>query len=222
MLSKVTSALPLVSAVALAMLTVFNVGYFSKVGLHFLGVVDLSNLVYSFGLAFGAVAIIFSLIGFDSFDYAGNGPLDYQKMMKVTLALKAGASALFGIAFFAMLFQWEFFGTDAFLSFAAFFCALSFGVHGYARYKALGRNLPSDYLLTVAIGILCITYAGRAVAASQLLSDITYTITTKDASIKNVRLIRSSSMGFLVAIDKTVSFIPSSEVKQIQSDIPVK
>jgi len=217
-----TAVIPVVSAAALAMLTVFNIGYFSKVGIHFLGVVDLTNLVYSFGLAFGAIALIFSFIGFDSFDYAGKRTLDYKKMMGVTLAFKCAGGALFSVAFVAMFSEWKFFGTDAFLSFAAFICALSFGLHGYARFKAEGRALPSDYLLPVAILALCITYAGRAVAESQLTSDYTYTITTKDASLKNIRIIRTSSMGFLIAIDRLISFVPSSEVKRIQSDLPAR
>ena len=63
MFGKMTTAIPLLSAIALAILTVFNVGYFSKVGLRFSGIVDLSNMVYSFALAFGAVGLIVALCG---------------------------------------------------------------------------------------------------------------------------------------------------------------
>src|SRR5215475_13468845 len=43
-----------ISPISLALVTaaaIFNVGYFWKIGIHFLGIVDLSNLVYSFALA---------------------------------------------------------------------------------------------------------------------------------------------------------------------------
>jgi hypothetical protein len=44
--------LPSASVAAVILASVFNVGYFLPIGLHFLGVMDFSNVVYSLGLAF--------------------------------------------------------------------------------------------------------------------------------------------------------------------------
>jgi hypothetical protein len=45
--TKLISYLPAITGVAILVLSIFNIGYFSKIGLHFLGVMDLTNLVYS-------------------------------------------------------------------------------------------------------------------------------------------------------------------------------
>ncbi len=45
--AKVVTFLPAVTIIAFLVLAIFNIGYFSKIGLHFLGVMDLTNLVYS-------------------------------------------------------------------------------------------------------------------------------------------------------------------------------
>ncbi|MEA2876881.1 MAG: hypothetical protein QOF14_2077 [Hyphomicrobiales bacterium] len=53
MLDKLLKYWPLVTVASLAIVSVFNVGYFSVIGLHFVGVMDLTNIVYSIGLVFG-------------------------------------------------------------------------------------------------------------------------------------------------------------------------
>lgn len=222
MFEKVTKALPTLSAVALAVLAVFNVGYFSRVGLHFLGVIDISNIVYSFGLVFGVIGLIAAFIGFDFMDYAGEKSLDYNRAFKATLALKVGAVVLFIFSFIAMEFLWPYVGSDGFLAFSSFFLAGVQGLHGYVRFRSQNRVLPSDYLLTIFIGMLAIAFAGRAVAQSQITSAFSYTVTTKDDVKKVVRIVRSSSMGFIVASEGAVTFIPTGEIKLISADPPKK
>jgi hypothetical protein len=58
MLDGVTKILAVASAIAVVALSFFNIGYFSKIGFHFLGIVDLNNLVYAFGLAMLALWIL--------------------------------------------------------------------------------------------------------------------------------------------------------------------
>jgi hypothetical protein len=36
---------PLVTVAALALVSVFNVGYFGVIGMHFIGVMDLTNII---------------------------------------------------------------------------------------------------------------------------------------------------------------------------------
>lgn len=222
MFEKVTKALPILSAAALVVLAVFNIGYFSRVGQHFLGVIDISNIVYSFGLVFGVIGLIGAFIGFDFMDYAGDKSLDYNRAFQVTLALKVGAVVLFIFSFIAMYFEWPYFGSDGFLAFSSFILAGVQGLHGYVRFNSQDKVLPSDYLLTIFIGMLAIACAGRAVAQSQIASAFSYTVMTKDDVKKAVRIVRSSSAGFIVASEGAISFIPTGEIKLISADPPKK
>jgi hypothetical protein len=38
---------PLIAAGAIVLVSVFNIGYFSILGMHFIGVMDISNVVYT-------------------------------------------------------------------------------------------------------------------------------------------------------------------------------
>src|SRR4051794_16354740 len=62
MLEKIGKYLPAISLLALASLSFFNIGYFWRIGLHFLGVTDLSNIVYSFGLAASVLVTLFFFV----------------------------------------------------------------------------------------------------------------------------------------------------------------
>jgi hypothetical protein len=58
--AKLISYLPAITGGALLVLSIFNIEYFSKIGLHFLGVMDFSNLVYSLSFI---VAILAGTLG---------------------------------------------------------------------------------------------------------------------------------------------------------------
>jgi hypothetical protein len=60
MLDQFTRFVPAISLLAAAALSVFNVGYFWRIGLHYIGLADLSNVIYSLGLA----TVILALIAF--------------------------------------------------------------------------------------------------------------------------------------------------------------
>src|SRR5262249_4219801 len=62
MLDLVARILPVASAIAVAALTIFNIGYSWRIGLHFLGIIDINNVVYSFGLAFGLLIVLFLFV----------------------------------------------------------------------------------------------------------------------------------------------------------------
>lgn len=47
------------SLAAFALVSIFNIGYFSRIGLHFLGLVDLTNIVYSFAIV---LAVLLALL----------------------------------------------------------------------------------------------------------------------------------------------------------------
>src|SRR5258705_6089135 len=48
---------PVVTVAALAVVSVFNIGYFTTIGLHFIGVMDLSNIVYAVGLVYSLIIV---------------------------------------------------------------------------------------------------------------------------------------------------------------------
>src|ERR1043166_1120324 len=60
MFTSLLSYVPLASILAVALVSIFNIGYFTRVGLHFLGVMDISNLVYPIGLVFAILLGLFS------------------------------------------------------------------------------------------------------------------------------------------------------------------
>src|SRR5690242_7124422 len=57
MLERLLKYWPIIAAAALAIVSVFNIGYFTIIGLHFIGVMDLSNIVYAIGLVFGVMIV---------------------------------------------------------------------------------------------------------------------------------------------------------------------
>jgi|ERR1700733_12428852 hypothetical protein len=62
MLDTVTKIFSIVTLAVLYLMALFNIGYFYVVGFHFIGVTDISNIVYSFGVVF-LFAILFVFFG---------------------------------------------------------------------------------------------------------------------------------------------------------------
>ena len=62
MLDKLSKFTPPLSILALVLVSVFNIGYFSRIGIHFLGLIDLSNIAYSVGITFVALLAAFQLV----------------------------------------------------------------------------------------------------------------------------------------------------------------
>ena len=52
-MEKLVRYWPLLTVASLAIVSTFNIGYFSVIGIHFIGVMDLSNIVYAIGLVMG-------------------------------------------------------------------------------------------------------------------------------------------------------------------------
>jgi hypothetical protein len=58
MLENYSKYVPLLTLITLAIISAFNIGYFWKVGVHFIGVMDLTNVIYSFALLFPFVIVL--------------------------------------------------------------------------------------------------------------------------------------------------------------------
>jgi len=92
---KIREYWPFVSLIALAIVSIFNIGYFYRVGIHFIGVMDLTNIAYSFGLVFAtllaiAVGIPYKALSeFDAFARTPKAVARMKKMFKITIAVMA-------------------------------------------------------------------------------------------------------------------------------------
>jgi hypothetical protein len=213
---------PVITVSALAIVSVFNIGYFTIIGLHFIGVMDISNIVYAVGLVFSlmiAPIVYFPdslLTSLRSLAQSENAQTKMLKFVKVCFAI---------LAFF---FTVGLFVHHQYISitglFAVYFvlACLVFTAYAYMEHVQKGKVAPRILMAGAAFYIFTIYWVGAAVAYHEAFGTKSlYLMTTKDATYDKVRLARSSSSGFLIAQEKRIIFIPSGEVKSIISVEPV-
>jgi hypothetical protein len=170
MFSRLQKVIPGLSAAALIVLTLFNVGYFSRIGLHFLGLIDVSNLVYSFALSIIALFCLMFIVGWNTFDFFDPKRTNFQRAFKITLVIKSIAVLLFLAWFIAVLSNRMSASSDVVIALVFLAVSIAFGLHGYARKMAHGAAYPSDYILSIFVACLCVMSTGRAVAFAQMTS----------------------------------------------------
>jgi hypothetical protein len=211
-LSRYVSAISLAVAVALS---VFNIGYYWNIGLHFLGLADLTNLVYSAGLSFAVLSVWGGII--------------------VAIARNEFSmpSLLAGIAGSAMLSTWglwhiEVRGPDPQL-FENLITLIGFAMGGAyflafmrQRRKASGAWDYKD-LVVVAFSLFTTTFqAGVCAAAIERTDRITYTVNTKSGVMTDARVLRSGAAGFLLVVDGNVMFVPHGEIRSVRSELRLR
>jgi hypothetical protein len=216
MLERLLKYWPVITVAALTIVSVFNIGYFSIIGLHFLGVMDLSNIVYSVGLVFSLM--IAPIVMFpDNLITAFKEIASSQKaMLKLNRTMKFvvwGISLFFAIGLFVhrpYISIMGLFALDFLLGFLAV-CA-----YVYIVYLHTGSIPARMTVAVVAFGLFTLFWIGGAVAYHEAFGTSTlYKVTTKDTAYDNARLARSSSNGFIIAKDKKIIYIPSAELKSI-------
>lgn len=226
MLERFAGMLPLVSVVALLALAAFNIGYFGLIGIHFLGVVDLSNIVYSFALSFGLIGIMSGLLGANWFDDIADMAKRsgaYERFRYFTLAVKIAALLLGGLAIFGYWQSWFSWGSfeGAMLGalFALFFVLV---LETQFAWHLNGSIKLGEIIFVAFMGVMTATMAGRYMAMSSMTRGPTYTIVTKaNHEIQGVRIMRSSSSGFIFAIDRVIYYFPQGELKSIRAEAPI-
>jgi hypothetical protein len=144
---------PIIAASALAIVSVFNIGYFSVIGLHFMGVMDVSNIVYSVGLVFGLMIVPIVMFP-DNLIAAFKEIASSQKaMLKLNRAMKFvtwGIGLFFAIGLFVhrpYISITGLFALDFFLGFLAF-CA-----YVYIMYLHTGAISVRIIVAVVAFGL---------------------------------------------------------------------
>lgn len=199
-----TISLALVSTVA-----VFNIGYFWKIGIHFLGLIDISNLVYSLGIALTALsigAVITALVARVKITW-----------LQVLLAGLGGTLSTWGI----IHFQPRTLDPQLTQNFAILI-GFILPWAAYTSRVMASEGAPSwSKLAWIALGWWAVIFqAGICQVAVELGDRFMYIVTTKTGVIENARILRSSSAGFLLAVDGRISFIPQGEIKVVSLQNP--
>jgi hypothetical protein len=196
-----------ISLAVVAILSLFNIGYFWKIGLQFLGLLDLSNLVYSFGLSLTALCIGGFITSFAM-------RFGTSSARQISIAVVGGALSVWGIwSFTPRTLEPQLLENGAIL--IGFILGAS----------ALGNRLRTQpesgdwrYLSTLGLIWLGVAFqAGCFQAALDLSTRFKYDVSTKSGVISNARILRASSPGLLLTVDGKIRFVPQGEVRDIQS-----
>jgi hypothetical protein len=226
------SVMPSISVVSVALLSVFTVGYFSKIGLHFLGVVDVSNLVYSFGLTFGFVTLFATFVNGDTARWMRALAEDGSFLEFLVFGWKVAILPLFVIFMIAHVLPkhpWNptIFAKDVFVFVVMMIAGLWLMAIIYTRYITAEVLVGAEVSGAVFLAVLLTYDGGRMQASMEVFSKKNlYNISLKtkepqkdcpESVLKDVRIVRSSSSGFIIAIDGLISFIPKEEVMRVEA-----
>jgi hypothetical protein len=222
MLERLLKYWPVITVAALVIVSVFNIGYFTIVGLHFIGVMDVSNIVYSVGLVFSLMIVPIVMFPDNLIISFKEIASSQRAMLKLNRAMKFvvwGIALFFAVGLFVhrpYISIMSLFALDFLLGYLAF-CA-----YVYIIYLHTGSISARMIVAVVAFGLFTLYWVGGAVAYHEAFgTSRLYKVTTKDAAYDNVRLARSSSNGFIIARDKKIIYIPSGELKSIVLIEPV-
>ncbi|RXG85646.1 hypothetical protein [Bradyrhizobium zhanjiangense] len=214
MLENVTKYWPFITLCALAVVSVFNMGYFTLIGYHFIGVMDLSNVVYPVGLVLCLAIPALAFFPLDLVEQVRQAAKQPDAMTKFTRLGKVILGLV--MVFFAV----GLFITDRFLSVMTLFAiCFSFAtLMGTIGAYILWQHKKSWTVLGTPIGAALLTtlWIGATFAQHETLySKQIYRFQTKDTEYLEARIVRASSSGFIISHDKKYIFVPSGEVKQI-------
>lgn len=221
-LKKFSDLLPSLSIISLVLVSVFNIGYFSNIGLHFLGLIDLTNIVYSIGLVFGGLIVVANLLGtiIDILIKLARD-VDAVDNLRRGLRLIIGTFALIAtiVVSLSPSYRPDFFTVEAyfFVLFSLLFIWALVAI--LLRYMPSGKIKFSEMMVGMIALVSADLSAGKAVASQQISQPKQfYTFFTKSGVVYGLNLIRSSSSGFIVAKDQAISFLSKDEVKAIRSE----
>lgn len=224
MLGRIAGILPVASLVAVLAVAIFNFGYFWYIGLHFIGLIDLSNLAYSLGLALSTILLV-GQVGYTMF-MIFDQPWTREREKK--FYRRSNTLLIIGGVFVVVAFAAEAFHVLPTLAIAmpGFFgfllCSIGLVLGMMVRQKKDQPQKPENF------GLLCFVIVGLIFTAGMVACDLeisektTYQVTTKNEVIENVHILRSSSSGFVILANDKVNFIPQGEVKRIISNLQLR
>jgi hypothetical protein len=176
------------------------------IGLHFIGVMDLTIVVYSVGLVFGFIIVpaIFVPVWADQ----PNAMSHALRLGKVALML---LSVFFTVGLFLP-------SRISIMSLFAIYFTLATIVGAAMVYVSWASNdvRGNSVFLLCAGALFAVFWVGGAIADHEAFSSGTlYRVVAKTQTYDGVRLVRSSSSGFLIVKDKQVIYLPSGELTSI-------
>src|SRR6266566_410178 len=176
MFDIVARILPAATTITFVSLSMFNVGYFWKIGLHFLGIVDLNNIVYSFGLTLG-LWMVLVFVGLNVVDIL------FEAMSETSIRRSMRTSTFFWwvgitLSLLALLTPepWINEIVQVGVTLVGFILALgASSVRAILDYKTSGTAKPHDLAFLVPLPFVIFFYTGTLVAAWQMSQLNTYT-----------------------------------------------
>ena len=218
MLDKLTKLLQVVTAAAIAWVAVFNVGFFARIGYQFLGVMDVTSLLYTLGLAFIVILFFVLLI----VGLLSDIVLEHYQKQEWWGRVQSASNRIFApLALLSPAIpylpsSWWPQSWDA-LSVGIGVCvvmALWAGITAACRYY-LERSAYLDASCWCVAMLMLATFLYGAVFAQRQLVSEDFEITLKSKAIVIGKLVRTSSSGLLVFSANTMRFYPQAEIAQI-------
>jgi hypothetical protein len=227
---KLLKFVPQVSAAALAIMSLFHIGYFHAIGLHLLGLIDVSNIVYSFGVSMGLVAVGLGILNVDSFNVLRKCVADddaWKLMRRVTnfFILPVGIALLLAVYSYCVFYEAPLGLTESVSAFVFTVWGACLGANIYVRSRREGQYHSAEVTGAVVFLFWATFNWGSTTALEQIRGGgSTYQIELMDhATLSQVRMLRSSSSGLIVAgSDRLVRFIPMSQIKLLRAEKPLK
>jgi hypothetical protein len=215
MLDWLTRYISGISVLSIAGLSVFNVGYFWRIGLHYLGLTDFSNVVYSFGLAAVVLAALSLFLPAVVGHFAGISAGATRRAIWTTYVVLIFAGVLAWVSLFGLSSHLS---QDSGMLIAMIFGLFALVSRLWLRFKALGDRSAYSTSFATLLSVLTVFQAGLVVCDLQIASIDTYNFNTKSGPINEARIIRSSSNGFILFVDGRSMFLPLSEVLNLKSN----
>lgn len=196
--------------------------------MHLLGLVDVSNLVYAFGVAYGLVSALFIVVNESTVGMLDDFAKKPGALLRI-VGWQSKALILFGCSialwFAGLLWQPVSFLASDFLQAVAFFgMALYMATVIFVRHRVEAR-VSGIEAGALALLVIFFTYnSGQAKADYDLYAstDNRYDLHIKQVGMVDARILRSSSGGLIVAVHGKVRFVPKDQLISLVSRNPVK
>lgn len=207
MIDFITRYISAISLAVAATLSICNIGYFWKIGLPFLGLMDLSNLVYSLGASLTALSIGMFVTSWVIKSSAGSRPL------QITIGLAGAVISSWGIVNFSPRTLDPQLLENLAILIGFLLTASAFAGMVWDKQVWHWRNISA----LVFVWSVIMFQVGVCQAALDLRGRFKYVVSTKSGVIDGARILRTSSSGFLLFVDDKIRFVPHGEVKDISS-----
>jgi hypothetical protein len=222
MFANLTGLLPLLSVASVLIVSANTIGYFSHIGLHFLGLMDFTNFVYPLGLAFtGLIAVLQLLTLAYRLAPAWRGVAEFNLS---NMQLYGGLYLIGGLAILYYLpLHNSFYQILAFLAHVTA-ASVVYGIIAFVKFHQNRGKIDDSMTVFFIVSILGVCYfAGIAEADYQAFRSPTfYRIIDKHGFDTVFRIVRASSSGLLVSsTDRRIIFVPKEEIRQVESEKPI-